>query len=107
MGVRGIRKEEFLLLFLELVNMFALHGGFFWSKLNAEFALFYFWLFHYWFCSLKPCHSSFTVPAPVRTPAGRTGDSYLVSLTSRLHLNMTKFIFIHGTSNDRPPHEVP
>lgn len=52
----GIRKatKEFLLLFLELVNMFVLHGGdSFWSKLNAEFSLFYFRLFLYWFCSLK------------------------------------------------------
>lgn len=33
--------------------MFVLWGGSFWSKLNAEFLLFYFRLFHNWFCSLK------------------------------------------------------
>lgn len=94
----------FYFYFCELVNM-CVWGGSFWSKLNAEFSLFYFRLFHYQF-ETSNVSLQFYCFCPVTTPACQTRDA-LVSLTSRLHLDMTKFIFIHGTSNDRPPHEVP
>lgn len=74
-GVRGIRasREVFLLLFLEFVNMFVLHGkSHCWSKLNAEFSLFYsfsslslFFFFVFVCRKRKPQNSYLTPPGMV------------------------------------------
>lgn len=91
-GDRGIRtsREVFLLLFLEFVNMFVLHGkSHCWSKLNAEFSLFYSFPFHHPACFffLFVCRKR---KAPEQLPHSNWYGSYLwvvqFNLSDRRHL---------------------